>query len=143
MSHDAQDEALLAAARAARQRAFAPYSGFLVGAAVRAADGRVFTGCNVEVASYSLTCCAERVAVFKAVSEGATDLVACAVVADMSPPASPCGACRQVLHDFGAGMSLLLENVQGELRRLPLKVLLPDAFEPAQVLQAVKAHHGA
>ena len=95
MSHDAQDEALLAAARAARQRAFAPYSGFFVGAAVRAADGRVFTGCNVEVASYSLTCCAERVAVFKAVSEGATELVACAVVADMSPYGGPTRLSRR------------------------------------------------
>lgn len=133
---------LVDAAREARLRAHAPYSGFRVGAAVQAADGTVFHGCNVEISSYSHTCCAERVAVFKAVSEGHTDLVACAVMTDVSPPATPCGACRQVLHDFGPDMVMLLANLDGECVEVPLKTLLPDAFTPAQVLEKIKARHG-
>ncbi|MCP4807167.1 MAG: cytidine deaminase [Proteobacteria bacterium] len=133
---------LVDAAREARLRAHAPYSGFRVGAAVQSADGTVFHGCNVEISSYSHTCCAERVAVFKAVSEGHTELVACAVMTDVSPPATPCGACRQVLHDFGPDMVMLLANLDGECVEMPLKALLPDAFTPAQVLEKIKARHG-
>lgn len=133
---------LLDAARAARDRAHAPYSGFLVGAAVQTADGSVFTGCNIEISSYSHTCCAERVAVFKAVSEGHHELVACAVVTDISPPAPPCGACRQVLHDFGPGMVMTLANLDGERVQVPLSELLPHAFTAPQVLEKIKARHG-
>ena len=135
-------ERLLEAAEAARSRAHAPYSGFTVGAAVLTADGRIHTGCNVEISSYSHTCCAERVAVFKAVSEGDTELVACAVMTDISPPASPCGACRQVLNDFGPGMTMILANPAGEVLEVPLSALLPQAFTPEQVLQKIKARHG-
>ncbi len=98
---------LIAMARLARERAYAPYSGFLVGAALEAEDGRVFTGCNIENASFSLTCCAERVAVFKAVSEGVKEIKAIAVVGGRAEegadaPCYPCGACRQVLAEFCA-----------------------------------------
>lgn len=136
------DEALIQLAAQARERAHAPYSGFLVGAAVLGADGRSFTGCNVEISSYSHTCCAERVAVFKAVSEGCTELVAVAVVTDVQPPATPCGACRQVLHDFGPSMRVLLANTHGECSVRALRELLPDAFEPQQVLEKIRARHG-
>ncbi|MCB9793772.1 MAG: cytidine deaminase [Alphaproteobacteria bacterium] len=136
------DEALLQLAAEARERAHAPYSGFLVGAAVLDAQGRAFTGCNVEISSYSHTCCAERVAVFKAVSEGCAELVAVAVVTDVSPPATPCGACRQVLHDFGPGMRVILGNTEGEVSVRSLRELLPDAFEPHQVLAKIRARHG-
>lgn len=141
MSVDA--DALVSAAREVRERAFAPYSGFFVGAAVQTEDGRIFTGCNVEISSYSHTCCAERVAVFKAVSEGARRIVACAVVTDVSPPVSPCGACRQVLHDFGSDMVLILASTGGDRREVPLKQLLPDAFEPGQVLRKIRERHGS
>ncbi|HJN76982.1 MAG TPA: cytidine deaminase [Myxococcota bacterium] len=134
--------ALLEAAEKARGQAHAPYSGFTVGAAVRAEDGSIHTGCNVEVSSYSHTCCAERVAVFKAVSEGHRRLTACAVMTDISPPASPCGACRQVLYDFGPDMVMILANPAGEVIEIPLAELLPQAFTPEQVLQKIKARHG-
>ncbi len=133
---------LLRAARSVRQRAHAPFSGFLVGAAVQTADGSILSGCNVEISSYSHTCCAERVAVFKAVSEGHRDIVACAVITDTEPAATPCGACRQVLHDFGPDMLIILANVQGELRELSLKTLLPEGFTAEQVLEHIKRRHG-
>src|SRR5438876_9375218 len=91
---------LVAAATAARERAFAPFSRFLVGAALEADDGTIVTGCNVESASYGLTVCAERAAVFKGVSEGLRHFKRVAVVTDTDHPARPCGACRQVLWDF-------------------------------------------
>jgi len=133
---------LVQAARAVRHRAHAPFSGFLVGAAVQTADGSIFSGCNVEISSYSHTCCAERVAVFKAVSEGHKAIVACAVITDTEPPATPCGACRQVLHDFGPDMLIILANVQGQLRELTLKSLLPEGFTADQVLEHIKRRHG-
>jgi len=132
-------EGLVAAAAAARDNAHAPYSDFQVGAALLTGDGRIFTGCNVEISSFSHTCCAERVAVFKAVSEGARQVVACAVVTDTTPPVSPCGACRQVLHDFGPDMIVLLANPAGERRKYRLSDLLPDAFLPDRVLEKIHA----
>lgn len=135
-------EELLQAAALVRTRAHAPYSGFWVGAAVRAEDGRIFTGCNVEISSFSHTCCAERVAVFKAVSEGVRRIVACAVITDTSPPVSPCGACRQVLYDFGPEMRVLLANPAGERREFALSALLPEAFLPDRVLEKIRARHG-
>lgn len=124
---DPAERELLAAAAAARQRAYAPYSGYAVGAAVRSADGRVFAGCNVENASYGLTCCAERAAVFAAVAAGVRRLTAVAVVAEGAPP-FPCGACRQVLAEFaGDGVPVLVwEGTR--LERTTVGALLPRAF---------------
>lgn len=122
---------LLDAARGARAHAYAPYSGFRVGAALLAADGRVFTGCNVENASYGLTNCAERVAIGKAVSEGARAYRAIAVVGpDDDAPCAPCGACRQVLFEFGGDWELLSPDGAGGVRTLSIGSLLPGAFGP-------------
>jgi cytidine deaminase len=120
---------LLAAARAARLHAHAPFSNFQVGAALLAADGRVFTGCNVENATYGLTVCAERVAVWKAVSEGARGFVRVAVVADTARPTPPCGACRQILWEFGGDLEVVLGDLTSETARLRLADLLPLPFD--------------
>src|SRR5262245_47059965 len=105
---------LLDAARAVRLHAHAPFSNFLVGAALEAADGRIVTGCNVENATYGLTICAERVAVFKAISEGLRRFRRVAVVADAEAPTPPCGACRQVLWEFGGDLEVVLGNLAVE-----------------------------
>jgi cytidine deaminase len=126
----ADEEArLVAAAGAVRENAAAPYSKFRVGAALLAADGRIFTGCNVESASYGLTVCAERTAVFKAVSEGVRSFRAVAVVTDSEPPASPCGACRQVLWDQCRDVDVVIATPRGVAARMRLSALLPLAFE--------------
>jgi len=117
---------LVARAQAARQRAYAPYSNFAVGAALLTRDGRVFTGCNVENASYGLTVCAERIAVFKAVSEGCQDLVAIAVVSETG--ATPCGACRQVLVEFGVDQ-IIVAHADGRYTVYTLDDLVPHAFD--------------
>lgn len=109
------DDKLLAAALAARENAYAPYSKFTVGAAVLADDGRIFTGCNVENASYGLTCCAERNAIFAAVSSGARSFKALCVVADTDAPVAPCGACRQVLAEFPFE-KIILANCRGQVK---------------------------
>lgn len=119
---------LLAAAAAAREHAHAPYSGFRVGAAVRTADGRVFTGCNIENATYGLTLCAERVAVFKAMSEGAREFVQVAVVADTDPPTPPCGACRQILSEFCPRAEIVLGNLAGRVETRRIEELFPSPF---------------
>lgn len=124
------DDTLIRAARAAQANAYAPYSGYRVGAALAADDGRVFTGANVENASYGLTNCAERVALGAAVAAGARHFTRVVVVTDSSPPAAPCGACRQALAEFGG--DLMVEAVgrdgaQGK-RRWRLADLLPDGF---------------
>lgn len=128
------DEArLVAAAVEARRRAYAPYSGFAVGAALLATGGKLFTGCNVENASYGLTVCAERVALFKAVSEGVREFAAIAIACGDSP-CSPCGACRQALYEFAPNLKVILAD--GEGRRweaLPLSSLLPKGFGPADL----------
>jgi cytidine deaminase len=123
-----ESEELIAAARQVRQKAYAPYSGFGVGAALRTRSGRVFTGCNVENASYGLTICAERVAVGKAVSEGERDFEAIAVVSRGA--ATPCGACRQVLAEFNLELSIILADPEGNSRTFRLSELLPEAFSP-------------
>jgi cytidine deaminase len=120
---------LIAAAAAARERAFAPFSKFRVGAALVADDGTVFTGCNVESASYGLTCCAERVAVFKGVSEGKRRFVRVVVVADTETLTPPCGACRQVLWEFAPDAEVVLANLAGTVRRFTMRELLPEAFD--------------
>ncbi|HYZ10806.1 MAG TPA: cytidine deaminase [Actinomycetota bacterium] len=128
-----QLDALVAEARAARDRAYAPYSRFHVGAALLADDGRVIPGANVENASYGLSMCAERTAAFRAASEGARRLVAVAVVASNEEPTWPCGACRQVLWEFGPDMMVVSEGSGGRREERRLADLLPDAFGPADL----------
>lgn len=129
------DRKLLEAALDAQKQAHCPFSRYPVGAAVRTVDGELFSGCNVESASFSLTCCAERVAVFKAVSEGKPKLEACAIVTIEGKPAPPCGACRQVLFEFGQNMRIVLGNPDGEVRILQLIDLLPEGFTAEQLLE--------
>jgi cytidine deaminase len=119
-------ETLIAAAHQARQKAYAPYSGFSVGAALWTGSGRVFTGCNVENASYGLTVCAEQVAVTKAISEGEYDFEAIAVVSPGG--ATPCGACRQVLAEFNADLRVIVADLEGNSHEFRLSELLPEAF---------------
>ena len=121
---------LVAAARGAMANAHAPYSKFHVGAAIEAADGRVFVGCNVESASYGLTICAERMALGAAVVAGARSLRRVVVATDADPPAAPCGACRQLLAEFGLDIEVRSVGPAGE-RRWTLRELLPDAFSRA------------
>jgi cytidine deaminase len=121
-------ERLVAAAVAVRDHAYAPYSRFRVGAALLLPDGRVCSGCNVENASFGLAVCAERNAVAAAVASGARRFAALAVVTDLSPPASPCGACRQVLAEFG-DFPVILANVAGDRVVTAVSRLLPDAFD--------------
>jgi len=120
-------EELIRAARAVRENAYAPYSRFAVGAAVQGASGRIYTGANVENASYGLTMCAERVAIFRAVAEGEKRLTALAVVSDAPRPASPCGACRQVMVEFGI-KTVIMSNTKGDRIAALLADLLPHAF---------------
>jgi cytidine deaminase len=121
-------EGLIAKAMEAREKAHAPYSHFTVGAALLAKSGRIYTGCNVENASFGLSICAERAAVFKAVSEGERDFEAIAVVTDKG--VTPCGACRQVLMEFGDDIQVIVANGAGEHRVFGLQELLPEAFTP-------------
>ena len=122
-------DALLAAARAARENAHAPFSGFKVGAALEDAAGRIHTGCNVENATFGLTLCAERVAVFKAISEGARSFRRIAVVADTERLTPPCGACRQILWEFCGNIPVLLGNLAGKTETMQLSDLFPRPFD--------------
>lgn len=123
-------EELLALARRARDRAYAPYSNFKVGAVVECADGSVFTGCNIENSSYGLTICAERVALGKAISEGAADFVRVVVIADAHSPVPPCGACRQVILELcGKDVEVVMANLQGQVESRTAGELLPAAFD--------------
>src|SRR5271169_5007629 len=123
------NEPLLEAARAARAHAHAPFSNFCVGAALEDASGRIHTGCNIENATYGLTLCAERVAVFKAVSEGARRFRRIAIAADTETLAPPCGACRQILWEFCGDIEILLANPRGKRESLRLKDLFPRPFD--------------
>jgi len=136
------DEALVAASLAAREAAWAPYSGYRVGAAVRGESGRIYGGCNVEIASFSHTCCAERVAVFKAVSEGERALTGVAIATQDDPPATPCGACRQVMAEFGGDMPVWLVSVSGAVVATRLSTLLPGAFTRERLLPHLRRVHG-
>ena len=120
---------LVSEARRARDAAVAPYSGFAVGAALLAADGTIHTGCNIENASYGLTMCAERVALFKALSVGARQFTAIVVVTDTADPTPPCGACRQLLWEFCGDMPVVLANLGGVLGRHDTRELLPWPFD--------------
>jgi len=122
-------EQLIEAARAARERAHAPFSKFRVGAAIERDDGRTYSGCNVESASYGLTMCAERVAVFRAISEGASKLVRIAVIADTEEFTLPCGACRQILWEFLGDAELILANLSGAMERLRISQIFPRPFD--------------
>lgn len=125
----AGSDALVAAARAARAYARAPYSGFAVGAALECADGTIVTGCNIENATYGLTVCAERVALFKALSEGRDQFVRIAVVADTAAPTPPCGPCRQLLWEYCGDIDVVMANLTVETGRHQLAALLPLPFD--------------
>jgi cytidine deaminase len=120
---------LIEAAIDARNKAHAPYSHFHVGAAIEAVDGRVFTGCNVENATYGLSVCAERVAIFKAISEGVRKFQRIAVSADTDVLTPPCGACRQILWEFCGDIEVTLTNLKGKTETLHLKDLFPRPFD--------------
>jgi cytidine deaminase len=128
------DLVLVTRARAALEHAYSPYSKIRVGAALLAEDGRVFTGCNVENASYGMTWCAERTAIVKAVSEGVRSFRTIAVASDQPRAIMPCGACRQVLHEFAPRLRLLVVNADGKRYETFLEDLLPEAFGPADLL---------
>jgi cytidine deaminase len=120
---------LIASARAAREHASAPYSHFKVGAALLGRDGTIYTGCNVENATYALTVCAERVALLKAISEGARDFTTIAVVANTAAPTPPCGPCRQLLWEYCGDITVIMANLTHETARLRMSELLPLPFD--------------
>lgn len=125
--------ALVALAREARSRAYCPYSGFAVGAAALAASGRVFVGCNVENAAYPATVCAERTALLSAYAAGEHEIVALAVIADTPGPVSPCGTCRQVIHELAPGCRVALANLRGDIALTTPQELLPGGFTPGDL----------
>lgn len=120
---------LVEAAKAVRENAHAPYSNFRVGAALRAKSGRVYTGCNVENATYGLTVCAERVAIFKAISEGERGFDAIAVVTDTETLTPPCGACRQLIWEFCGDAEVILANLKGKSETTRMSALFPHPFD--------------
>ncbi len=126
-------DALVAAAKAARENAHAPYSNFRVGAALRATSGRIFGGCNVENSTYGLTVCAERVAIFKAMSEGERGFYAIAVVTDADTLTPPCGACRQLIWEFCGDVPVVLENLKGKREVHRMKDLFPKPFDSSNL----------
>jgi cytidine deaminase len=127
---------LVKLAKKARERAYVPYSKFPVGAAILLEDGEVVTGCNIENAAYPLCCCAERTAIFKAVSEGKTKIRKIAVVADTDGPVSPCGSCRQVMAEFcPADTPVILSNMNDSLRETTVGELLPFAFQKEDLVE--------
>lgn len=131
-----KEQDLMKKAIEARERAYVPYSNFKVGAAVLGRDGQVYTGCNIENAAYGPTNCAERTAIFKAVSEGVLDFSALAVVADTEDPVTPCGVCRQVMAEFfGPETPVFLGNLRGEISSTTLGDLLPGAFTKKELRQ--------
>lgn len=122
---------LISEAKLARELAYAPYSNFKVGAALLAEDGTIYRGCNIENAAYSMCNCAERTAIFKAYSDGVTQFIRLAVIADTERPVAPCGACRQVISELcDSEMEVVLANMKGDVQQLKVKDLLPGAFSP-------------
>lgn len=124
---------LINRAIAAREKTYSPYSHFGVGAALVCEDGSIYEGCNIENASYGLTNCAERTAIFKAVSEGHTKFKALAVVADTEGPCAPCGACRQVMREFNIPI-IIIGNMKGDIEVVSTEVLLPFSFSSTDVI---------
>ena len=122
------DERLIEQAEKIRENAYAPYSQFKVGAAILSKNGKVYTGANVENSSYGLTVCAERVALYCAVSQGEREFVKLALVSDREDPAVPCGACCQVLSEFNPDLKIICANLEGVIKRFSLRKLLPSSF---------------
>ena len=122
-------ESLIEAAKHARSLSVAPFSNFLVGAAVRSASGKVYTGCNIESASYGLTVCAERIAIWKAVSEGERQFTQLAIVADTENLTPPCGTCRQIIWEFARNATIVFANLNGATDEFRIADLLPRAFD--------------
>jgi cytidine deaminase len=120
---------LIEIAKKARLHSVAPFSNFLVGAAARTEDGKVYIGCNIESASYGLTVCGERVAIWKALSEGERQFTELAIVADTESLTPPCGTCRQIIWEFCKNATIILANLQGETQKCSIKELLPRAFD--------------
>ncbi len=128
-----EDELLITAATQARENAHAPYSNFRVGAALRSSSGRIFGGCNVENATYGLTICAERVAIFKAISEGERGFSAIALVTDTEALTPPCGACRQLLWEFCGDVPVTMANLNGKRETVQMKELFPKPFDDSNL----------
>ena len=122
-------EPLIDAAKHARMQSVAPFSNFLVGAAVKTEGGKIYTGCNIESASYGLTVCAERVAIWKALSEGERQFTQLAVVADTETLTPPCGTCRQIIWEFARGTTIVFANLNGKREEFHIADLLPRAFD--------------
>lgn len=128
-----EKDLLVDAAKQARENAHAPYSNFRVGAALRSTSGRIFSGCNVENASYGLTMCAERVAIFKAISEGERGFSALAVVTDADNLTPPCGACRQLIWEFCGDIPVAIANLKGQTDVMQMKDLFPRPFDDSNL----------
>ena len=126
-------EHLVTAARQARESAYAPFSNFRVGAALRAISGKIFGGCNVENATYGLTVCAERIAIFKAISEGERGFDAIAVVTDTDILTPPCGACRQLIWEFCGDVPVVLSNLKGKSETIQMRELFPRPFDSSNL----------
>lgn len=131
-------EKLIETAKAARLQSVAPFSNFLVGAALKTEGGKVYTGCNVESASYGLTVCAERVAIWKALSEGERKFSELAIVADTGQLTPPCGTCRQIIHEFCENATIVLANLRGQSETCNIEELLPRAFDARFLSGATK-----
>lgn len=129
------EEQLIKVATEIRNNAYVPYSKFPVGAALQTKTGKVYTGCNIENAAFPVTCCAERVAIFKAISNGETEFFRMAVVADTKNPVAPCGSCRQVMSEFfDSKISIYLSNLHQDTKVVKMEDLLPFPFQPGDVL---------
>jgi cytidine deaminase len=126
---EASLQELIEIAKTARLHSVAPFSNFLVGAAIRTEEGKIYTGCNVESASYGLTVCGERVAIWKALSEGEREFTELAIVADTETLTPPCGTCRQIIWEFCKNATIVLANLDGETQECSIKELLPRAFD--------------
>ena len=126
-------DALISAAKEARENAHAPFSNFKVGAALRTPSGKIFGGCNVENATYGLTVCAERVAIFKAISEGERRFDAIAVVTDTDALTPPCGACRQLIWEFCGDVPVILSNLKGKTEIIAMRTLFPKPFDSSNL----------
>ena len=126
-------DVLISAARLVRENAHAPYSNFRVGSALRATSGRIFSGCNVENSTYGLTVCAERVAIFKAISEGERGFDAISVVTDTETMTPPCGACRQLIWEFCGDVPVIMANLRGKVEVLQMRELFPKPFDSSHL----------
>lgn len=128
-----EHDVLITAAKKARENAYARFSNFKVGAGLRAASGKIFGGCNVENATYGLTVCAERVAIFKAISEGEREFDAIAVVTDTDTLTPPCGACRQLIWEFCGDVPVVMSNLKGKVEVLQMRELFPKPFDASNL----------